>query len=142
MEYRTLPRGGEKISVIGMGASVIGARPEGELIDTVRAACESGINCFDLPGRPGGQAGERTLPDPGEDRVGLPRPRPPRPPLSLPRAPESADGDHPHILRKVKRNRVRDGLSRTLFSAFLQKEHIPPKKVPIGRGEESATMGA
>ena len=28
MEYRTLPHGGEKIGVIGMGASVIGARPE------------------------------------------------------------------------------------------------------------------
>ena len=48
MEYRTLPQGGEKIGVIGMGASVIGARPEGEIIDTVRAACESGINYFDL----------------------------------------------------------------------------------------------
>ena len=34
MEYRTLPQGGEKIGVIGMGASVIGARPEGEIIDT------------------------------------------------------------------------------------------------------------
>ena len=48
MEYRTLPQGGEKIGVIGMGASVIGARPEGEIIDTVRAAVESGINYFDL----------------------------------------------------------------------------------------------
>ena len=48
MEYRTLPQGGEKIGVIGMGASVIGARPEGEIIDTVRAACESGVNYFDL----------------------------------------------------------------------------------------------
>ena len=48
MEYRTLPHGGEKIGVIGMGASVIGARPEGEIIDTVRAAVESGVNYFDL----------------------------------------------------------------------------------------------
>lgn len=49
MEYRTLPRGGEKISVIGMGTSVIGARPEGELIDTVRAACESGSTALTCP---------------------------------------------------------------------------------------------
>ena len=44
MEYRTLPQGGEKIGVIGMGASVIGARAEGEIIDTVRAAVERGVN--------------------------------------------------------------------------------------------------
>ena len=42
MEYRVLPHGGEKISVIGMGASVIGARPEGEIIATVRAAAGCG----------------------------------------------------------------------------------------------------
>ena len=48
MEYRVLPHGGEKIGVIGMGASVIGARPEGEIITTVRAAVESGVNYFDL----------------------------------------------------------------------------------------------
>ena len=29
MEYRILPHGGEKIGVIGMGSSVVGARPEG-----------------------------------------------------------------------------------------------------------------
>ena len=28
MEYRVLPHGGEKVSVIGMGSSVIGAQPE------------------------------------------------------------------------------------------------------------------
>ena len=39
MEYRILPHGGEKISVIGMGSSVIGAQPEEEeIIATVRAA--------------------------------------------------------------------------------------------------------
>ena len=38
MEYRVLPHGGERIGVIGMGASVIGERPEQEIIDTVRAA--------------------------------------------------------------------------------------------------------
>lgn len=42
MEYRVLPHGGEKISVIGMGASVIGARPESEIIATVRAAAGRG----------------------------------------------------------------------------------------------------
>ena len=32
MEYRILPHGGEKIGVIGMGSSVIGAQPEEEII--------------------------------------------------------------------------------------------------------------
>lgn len=48
MEYRTLLHGGERISVIGMGASVIGERPEQEIIDTVRAAYALGVNYFDL----------------------------------------------------------------------------------------------
>lgn len=52
MEYRVLPHGGEKISVIGMGASVIGARPEGEIIATVQAAIARGVNFFDLAGGP------------------------------------------------------------------------------------------
>ncbi len=50
MEYRTLPHGGEKISVIAMGSSVIGERPEKEIIDTVRSAMENGINYFDMAG--------------------------------------------------------------------------------------------
>lgn len=50
MEYRSLPHGGEKIGVIGMGASVIGARPEEEIIATVRKAVQSGVNYFDLAG--------------------------------------------------------------------------------------------
>ena len=50
MEYRVLPHGGEKISVIGMGSSVIGARPEAEIIETVRAAVAHGINFFDMAG--------------------------------------------------------------------------------------------
>ena len=29
MEYRILPHGGERISVLGMGSSVIGAKPSG-----------------------------------------------------------------------------------------------------------------
>lgn len=50
MEYRTLPHGGEKIGIIGMGAAVIGARPEEEIIKTVRAAVKKGINYFDMAG--------------------------------------------------------------------------------------------
>lgn len=50
MEYRTLLHGGEKIGVIGMGASVIGTRSEEEIIKTVRAAIEKGVNFFDMAG--------------------------------------------------------------------------------------------
>lgn len=50
MEYRVLPHGGEKISIIGMGSSVIGAQPEGEIIAIVRAAVENGVNFFDMAG--------------------------------------------------------------------------------------------
>ena len=50
MEYRILPHGGERISVIGMGASVIGAQPEEEIIRTVRAAYDLGVNYFDMAG--------------------------------------------------------------------------------------------
>ena len=50
MEYRILPHGGEKIGVIGMGSSVIGAQPEEEIIAAVRAAYESGVNYFDMAG--------------------------------------------------------------------------------------------
>ena len=50
MEYRILPRGGEKISIIGMGSAVIGSRPEAEIIETVRAAVEHGVNFFDMAG--------------------------------------------------------------------------------------------
>ena len=35
MEYRILPHGGEKISVIGMGSSVIGAQPEEEILSLI-----------------------------------------------------------------------------------------------------------
>ncbi len=50
MEYRTLPHGGQPISIIGMGASVIGERPEEEIIATVRRAVELGVNFFDMAG--------------------------------------------------------------------------------------------
>lgn len=48
MEYRKLPHGNEKISVIGLGSSSIGAAPEEEIVRTVRTAMEAGINYFDL----------------------------------------------------------------------------------------------
>ncbi len=41
MEYRTLPHGGEKIGVIGMDSSVIGAQSEKNIIETVRYAVET-----------------------------------------------------------------------------------------------------
>ncbi len=50
MDYRILPHGGEKVSVIGMGSSVIGAQPEEEIIATVRAAVDRGVNYFDMAG--------------------------------------------------------------------------------------------
>ncbi len=50
MEYRILPRGGEKIGVIGMGSAVIGERPEEEIIATVREAVRNGVNFFDMAG--------------------------------------------------------------------------------------------
>lgn len=34
MEYRRLPHGGEAVSVIGMGSSVVGAQKEADIIKT------------------------------------------------------------------------------------------------------------
>ena len=48
MEYRTLPHGGEKISIIGIGSSAIQASGEKEIEETIRFAVESGINYFDM----------------------------------------------------------------------------------------------
>ena len=50
MEYRTLPHGGEKISVIGMGSSVAGEQKEADIIRTVEYALDVGINYFDMAG--------------------------------------------------------------------------------------------
>ena len=50
MEYRILPHGGEKIGVIGMGSSVVGAQKEADIIQTVRAAFDLGVNYFDMAG--------------------------------------------------------------------------------------------
>ena len=47
MEYRTLPHGGEKISVIGLGSgSITGS--EQEMTAVIEAAIENGINYFDM----------------------------------------------------------------------------------------------
>ncbi len=48
MEYRTLPHGGEQISVIGMGSAVVGQNKEKAIVETVQHAVECGINYFDL----------------------------------------------------------------------------------------------
>ncbi len=50
MEYRVLPHGGEKISVIGMGSAVIGALPEEKIIEVVREAVAAGVNILDMAG--------------------------------------------------------------------------------------------
>jgi len=47
MEYRTLPHGGEKISVIGLGSGSISGT-EAEMVNVIDAAIENGINYFDL----------------------------------------------------------------------------------------------
>lgn len=44
MEYRKLPHGEEKISVIGVGSSVVGEQKEEDIIKTVEYALDAGIN--------------------------------------------------------------------------------------------------
>ena len=48
MEYRKLPHGGEKISILGLGNSSMGAAGEKEIEATVALAVENGINYFDM----------------------------------------------------------------------------------------------
>lgn len=48
MQYRALPHGGEKISIIGLGTSAIQASSEREIEETVRFAVENGVNYFDM----------------------------------------------------------------------------------------------
>ncbi|HIS67883.1 MAG TPA: aldo/keto reductase [Candidatus Gallacutalibacter stercoravium] len=48
MEYRKLPKGGEEISIIGLGSSGIGAAGEKEIEATVALAVENGVNYFDM----------------------------------------------------------------------------------------------
>ncbi len=47
MEYRTLPHGGEKISVIGLGSGSL-TGTEQEMVDVIRAAMDHGVNYFDM----------------------------------------------------------------------------------------------
>ncbi len=48
MEYRTLPHGGEKISIIGLGSGSL-TGTEQEMADVIGAAIDNGINYFDIP---------------------------------------------------------------------------------------------
>ncbi len=48
MEYRKLPHGEEKISIIGLGNSSLGAAGEEEVEKTVTLALENGVNFFDM----------------------------------------------------------------------------------------------
>lgn len=48
MEYRKLPRGGEEISILGLGTSSIQAADEREIEETIASALEEGINFFDM----------------------------------------------------------------------------------------------
>ena len=50
MKYRKLSHGEEQISIIGMGASVIGEQPDKKIIEMVQFALDAGINYFDLAG--------------------------------------------------------------------------------------------
>ena len=48
MQYRTLPHGGEKISVIGLGMGSIHQASTVETERTVRAAIDAGVNYLDF----------------------------------------------------------------------------------------------
>lgn len=48
MEYRKLPHGGEKISILGLGNSSMEAAGEKEIEATVALAVENGVNYFDM----------------------------------------------------------------------------------------------
>ncbi len=48
MEYRTLPRGGEQISVLGLGMGGIQDNGDVEIERIIRAAIDNGINFFDM----------------------------------------------------------------------------------------------
>lgn len=50
MEFRTMPRTGAQVGVIGMGSAVVGAQDEADIIATVRAALDAGVNYFDMAG--------------------------------------------------------------------------------------------
>ncbi len=48
MEYRRLPRGNEKISILGLGSSSLGTEGEREAEAVIATALERGVNYFDL----------------------------------------------------------------------------------------------
>ena len=48
MEYRSLPRGAEQISILGLGTSSIGMSGKKEIEATMEMALENGINYFDM----------------------------------------------------------------------------------------------
>lgn len=48
MEYRKLPRGEERISILGLGTSSIQAASEKEIEETVVSALDRGVNFFDM----------------------------------------------------------------------------------------------
>lgn len=50
MIYRKFPHGDEKISIIGMGTSVVGEHSEKNVTETVIYALDHGINFFDMAG--------------------------------------------------------------------------------------------
>ena len=50
MIYRKLPHGDEKISVLGMGTSVVGEASEKNVVETITYALDHGINYIDLAG--------------------------------------------------------------------------------------------
>lgn len=48
MQYRTLPHGGEALSILGIGASAIQQANEREMEETLLLAVRQGINFFDM----------------------------------------------------------------------------------------------
>ena len=48
MEYRTLPKGEEAISILGLGSGALGQAGEAEAQRTVELALENGINYLDM----------------------------------------------------------------------------------------------
>ena len=48
MEYRKLPKGGEALSILGIGTGFIGAAGEEEMERTLHLALENGVNFLDL----------------------------------------------------------------------------------------------
>ena len=71
MEYRKLPHGSERISVIGLGTSVVGEHSVQNVVETVTFALDSGVNYIDLAGGHAlfSPASAKPLPDGGRTRM-------------------------------------------------------------------------